>query len=213
MIPCPAVATGEFTNDDPRAWAETAALGPVWIKVVSGRLTWDRPVSMGLARFLYYVEEMIVGFGFTHGTAYAAKLGDEAVAPGVLHYDAGRRMPERDLLRFTGVWSSDQVNLNNVFRSRRDPLAEQIYEGTVYRPGLPGFFLPPDRHITMFSEGLDLHARAAAPARPGQWGVFCSASMYRDGDAVDLFCPKLKALRQRVPGGVTVLANLTREKY
>jgi hypothetical protein len=213
MIPCPAVSTYEFTSNDPQVWDEKAALGPVWLKMVSGRLVWDRPVAMGLVRFLHVVEEMTVGFGVTHGTAYAALLGDNAVTAGNLHYDSGRRMPERNFLRFTATWSSDDVNLANTFRSRRDSTAELIYEGTTYRDDLPGFFLPPNRHITMFSEGLDLHARAAVPARPGQWGIFCSASMYSDGNPVDLFCPRLEQLRSRIPQGVSVLTKSGREVY
>ena len=215
MLPCVAVSTHEFTSNDPRAWDHRESMGPVWLESVAGRLVADRPVNIGMTRFLRTVEEMSVGMGLTIGTAYGIMLNGSEVRPGRLHYDAGFRDPgpRGQVVRYVGTWSSDNANLNNAFLRRRSRDLEDMYHGEFLNQMNGNFVQAPNRHVTVFSEGLDLHARLPLPERPGAWGVLLSAALYRPDQEVDLFCPRYVALRDRIPDGVKVLSTQVREDY
>jgi hypothetical protein len=215
MLPCVAVSTNEFTSSDPHAWDHRESLGPVWLEMVGDRLTADRPINIGMTRFLHTIEKMSVGMGLTVGTAYGIMLDGSEVRPGRLHYDAGFRDPgpRGEVIRYVGTWSSDNANLNNAFLRRRRYDLEELYVGRFLNELNGNFIQAPNRHVTVFSEGLDLHARLPLPERPGTWGVLLSAALYRADQEVDLFCPRYEELRYRIPDGVKVLSTQIREDY
>jgi len=215
MIPCPAISSSPFTDGDPTQWFDGKMLGPVWLQSIGGMLVADALMAPGLSRFIRKIEEMATGFNLVLGTAYATMLDGEEVRAGRMHYDAGRRDSgaRGEILRFTATWSSDGTNLNNAFLRRRDPRVEQEYLGQRLTRLPAEFVQPRDRYITLFSEGLDLHGRMPSPARPGQWGVLLSATLYRPDQEVDLFCPRYLELRDRIPDAVKVLGTQVREDY
>ncbi len=137
------------------------------------------------------------GVTYDLGTVYATRHPIGCLA-GDLHFDSGHYDPNRQVTRVACSWSTDGTRLANVFlRSVRPAFAQRL-------AGLRVDDLPPELmaqplngQLAVFDEGLHLHGRPAVDisADPAAYGVFASVSLYRDGQAPDLHCPRLADLR------------------
>ena len=190
-----------WTDQDPAQWE--GSLGPVWIErqVEPGsfgrrRFHADRKrIAPGLRAFMEAVGRVAPGH-LRYGTLYAVRLDGSAVAPGDLHYDLGEYSPGRGALRYVSTWASDGRPLQNTFlrpEFNRPDLMGLLTNAVDLRL----FVQPPNNHLVAMHEGTDLHARLAVEARPGGWGVFISAALYRHDEPANLHCPRLAELRNR----------------
>lgn len=210
MIDKATPADRAFTDSNPSQWTEDL-LGPVWLTRMNGHSVPDQRVALGLTRFLDCIDRMTEGQSYSFGTAYATILDDQPVPDGDLHFDTGPRARDRQVLRFSGTWASDGYRLGNLFMRRRDEHVENLLHGSMTSAAPDGLlWMPEDRFVVAFDEGVDLHGRAPAPSRPGQWGVFCSATLYRADQEADLHCPRLKRLADRAPQWIRILQSTER---
>lgn len=173
-----------FTDNNPHQWLR-AGLGPAWFTIdPTGRprTAWlDIPACTGLHRFVAAVAAMAPRSS-RYGTVYGLWHDGRPVADGEWHVDTGDP-DQAGADRYTSTWTSDGDQRGNVFLL--DNLGREVQA--------------PNLHIARFNEGLDVHRRPGAPARPGAHGVFLSASVYRDGEPANLGCPRLAPLRRRGP--------------
>lgn len=138
------------------------------------------------------------GDRYLYGTTYRRVLdATEPVPAGRWHYDTGLTYPTAvrnagmPVLRFTAALSTGAASVANLFT--RDPYVQGI---PCDAPGaMPDDVVQPDNgRVVMFSEGVDLHARAARPAGTGRIEFF-SATLYTPMQTPDLSCLALVSLR------------------
>jgi hypothetical protein len=142
----------------------------------------DVPVTLGVSLFIDAIVSHMVRRGeYAYGTVYARRLDGAGRAAGDWHYDLGEYTPE-GATRFVSTWRSDDFPIGNVFSL---PHGETLQA--------------PNRRVTSFHEGSDFHQHPEVPAVPYAWGVFLSATLYREGEPANLDCPRLAALRDRGP--------------
>lgn len=177
------IANHPFTTADDSQW-NARLLGPAWITRGGGLWVADAPLSWGVTLFVGCIVSHLTTPGeYAYGTVYARILDGGGRDAGDWHYDLGEYTPD-GAQRFVGTWRSDDYPIGNVFSL---PHGETLQA--------------PNRHVTSFHEGSDYHQHPEVPAVEGAWGVFLSATLYREGEPANLDCPRLEALRDRGPYG------------
>jgi hypothetical protein len=200
------LAEQPFTNQDPAHWA--GSLGPAWItpgEEFPGGFLLDVDVAPAITSFVASALALADPHGdiYDMGTVYATRFPIGCTA-GNLHFDGGRFDPRRQVTRVISAWTSDGTPAQNVFADEPDPVIDIYLQGEpTPNPALFRRFVQfPNRYAVAFDEGIHLHGRAALADRPGAYGYFISSTLYRPGQAVDLHCPRLAALRPRGRGRV-----------